>query len=300
MPVVGFLNVASPENYRPMMDAFRKGLQEAGFVEGQNVTIEYRWAENHEDRLPALVSDLVRRQVAVIAATSTPAALAAQAATKTLPIVFETGADPVRLGLIASLDRPGGNITGVTQSTTGLVPKLLEVLHELLPAVKIVAILVNSADPALGDNETREAISAAQTLGLQLHVLKASTEADLDTVFANLSQLQVGGLIIGPDAFFTSRPDRLGALATRYKVPAIYKGREFTAAGGLVSYGNSVTDSYRLAGGYTAQILKGRKPADLPVQQATKFELYINLKAANALNITVPLPLLGRADEVIE
>jgi ABC-type uncharacterized transport system substrate-binding protein len=299
MPVIGFLNVASLENYRPMMDAFRKGLQETGFIEGQNVTIEYRWAENHEDRLPALVSDLVRRQVTVIAATSTPAALAAQAATKTLPIVFETGADPVRLGLVASLDRPGGNITGVTQSTTGLVPKLLEVLHELLPAATIVALLVNPADPALGDNETREAISAAQTLGLQLHVLKASTEADLEPVFANLGQLQAGGLI-GPDAFFTSRPDRLGALATRYKVPAIYKGREFTAAGGLVSYGNSVTDSYRLAGVYTAQILKGRKPAELPVQQATKFELYINLKTAKALSITVPLPLLGRADEVIE
>jgi ABC-type uncharacterized transport system substrate-binding protein len=300
LPVVGFLYVASPDAYRPMADAFRQGLREAGYVEGQNVTIEYHWAKDHADRLPAMASDLVHRRVTVIAATSTPAALAAQSATKTIPIVFETGADPVRLGLVTSLNRPGGNLTGVTQLTQNLVPKELEVLHELLPAVRTVALLVNPADPAVAAEETREAISAAQTLGLELNVLKASTENDLDTVFANLGQLRVGGLVIGSDAFFTSRPTQLAALATRYKMPAVYKGREFAAAGGLLSYGTSVTEAYRLTGGHVGQILKGQKPADLPVQQATKIELYINFKTAKALGIAVPLPLSGRADEVIE
>jgi len=299
-PLVGFLNVASSDGYRPMAAAFRQGLQETGYVEGQNVAIEYRWAEGQSDRLPAMVVDLIHRQVAVIAATSTPAALAAKAATKTIPIVFETGGDPIKLGLVASLNRPGGNVTGVTQVTVGLVSKEMEVLHELLPAAKTVALLVNPADPSIADEVTREAMAAAQMLGLELHVLKASTEEQLDAVFATFAQLRAGGLVIGGEAFFTSHTGQLAALALRHAVPTIYKGREFAAAGGLVSYGTSVTTSYRLAGVYTGRVLKGDKPADLPVQQATKFELQINLKTARALGVAVPLPLSGRADEVIE
>jgi putative tryptophan/tyrosine transport system substrate-binding protein len=299
-PLVGFLNVESSNGYRPMAAAFRQGLQETGYVDGQNVAIEYRWAEGQSDRLPAMVADLIHRQVAVIAATSTPAALAAKAATKTIPIVFETGGDPIHLGLVASLNQPGGNLTGVTQLTVGLVPKEMEVLHELLPSAKTVALLVNPADPAIAEDQTSEAMSAAQMLGLELHVLKAGTEEQLDAVFANLSQLRAGGLVIGSEAFFTSHTGLLAALAVRHAVPTIYKGREFVAAGGLVSYGSSVTNSYRLAGVYTGRVLKGENPAHLPVQQATKFELYINLKTARALGIAVPLPLSGRADEVIE
>jgi putative tryptophan/tyrosine transport system substrate-binding protein len=238
--------------------------------------------------------------VAVIAATSTPAALAAKSATKTIPIVFETGGDPIQLGLVASLNRPGSNVTGVTQLNGQVVPKDLEVLHELLPTAKTVALLVNPADPAVAEDQTREGMSAARMLGLELHVLRASTEAQLEAVFANLSQLQISGLVVGPESFFTSHIGQLAALAVRHKVPTIYRGREFAAAGGLVSYGTSITSSYNLAGVYTGRVLKGENPADLPVQQASKFELYINLKTAKALGITVPLPLSGRADEVIE
>jgi putative tryptophan/tyrosine transport system substrate-binding protein len=247
-----------------------------------------------------MVDDLIHRQVAVIAATSTPAALAAKAATKTIPIVFEMGGDPIKLGLVASLNRPGGNVTGVTQLNAGLVPKELEILHELLPMAKTVALLVNPANSALAEEEIKEATSAAQMLGLELHVLKASTEEQLDTVFANSSQSRAGGLVVGGEAFFTSHTGQLAALAVRHAVPTIYRGREFAAAGGLAGYGSSVTNSYRLAGVYTGRILKGEHPADLPVQQATKIELYINLKTAKALGIAVPLPLSGRADEVIE
>jgi putative ABC transport system substrate-binding protein len=299
-PLIGFLNVQSSNAYRAMAAAFRQGLQETGYVEGQNVAIEYRWAEGQNDRLPAMVNDLIHRQVAVIAATSTPAALAAKAATKTIPIVFEMGGDPIKLGLVASLNRPGGNVTGVTQLNAGLVPKELEILHELLPMAKTVALLVNPANSALAEEETKEATSAAQMLGLELHVLKASTEEQLDAVFANLSQSRAGGLVVGGEAFFTSHTGQLAALAVRHAVPTIYRGREFAAAGGLAGYGSSVTNSYRLAGVYTGRILKGEHPADLPVQQATKIELYINLKTAKALGIAVPLPLSGRADEVIE
>ena len=283
-----------------MEAAFRQGLQETGYVEGQSVSIEYRWAEGHGDRLPAMVDDLIRRRVAVIAATSTPAALVAKSATKTVPIVFETGGDPIQLGLVTSLSRPSGNVTGVTQLNGQVVPKALEVLHELLPTAKTVALLVNPANPALVEEEIRETTSAARTLGLELLVLKASTEEQLDAVFANLSQSRASGLVVGGDAFFTSHTGQLAALAVRHAVPTIYRGREFAAAGGLVSYGTSVTNSYRLAGVYTGRILKGEKPADLPVQQATKVELFINLETAKALGITVPLPLSGRADEVIE
>ena len=300
IPLVGFLNVGSSDGYRPMAAAFRQGLQETGYVEGQNVAIEYRWGEGQSDRLPAMLADFIHRQVAVIAATSTPAALAAKSATKTVPIVFETGGDPIQLGLVTSLSRPSGNVTGVTQLNGQVVPKALEVLHELLPTAKTVALLVNPADPAVAEDQTREAMSAARTLGLELHVLKASTEAQLEAVFANLSQSQISGLVIGPEAFFTSHTGQLVALAVRHKVPTVYRGREFAAAGGLVSYGTNPENSYHLAGVYTGRVLKGEKPADLPVQQASKFELYINLKTAKALGITVPLPLSGRADEVIE
>ena len=300
MPVIGFLNVASADGYRPMTAAFRQGLQESGYVDGQNVTIEYRWAEGRTDRLPEMAADLVHRQVTVIAATTTPAAFAAKAATTTIPIVFEMGGDPVRLGLVASLNRPGGNVTGVTQLTAVVAPKRLELLHELVPTATVVALLVNPSDPAMAETASRDSQAAAHTLGLELHVLNASTEGDFDAVFARLIQLRAGGLVIAGHAFFTVHSEQLAALAVRHAVPTVHTERRFVAAGGLASYGGSITDSYRLAGVYTGRILKGEKPADLPVQQGTKVELYINLKTAKALGITVPLPLSGRADEVIE
>jgi putative ABC transport system substrate-binding protein len=300
MPVVGFLNVASPDGYQLMAAAFRKGLQESGYTEGQNVTIEYRWAEGRSERLPAMAADLVHRQVTVIAATTTPAALAAKAATTVIPIVFEMGGDPVELGLITSLGRPGGNITGVTQLTTGLVPKQLEAMREMQPRLSVMALLVNPTNPAIAEVESREGLSAARDLGLELHILNAGTEADFDGIFPKLIDLKAGGLVIGPDPLFSSRSEKLGVLTARHAVPAIYKGREFAAAGGLMSYGNSITDSYRLAGVHVARILKGERPSELPVVQATEVELFLNLKTAKALNITIPLPLLGRADEIIE
>jgi putative ABC transport system substrate-binding protein len=300
MPVIGFINSNSRQNYARPLAAFLKGLGEAGYVEGRNVAIEYRWADDQYDRLPAMVADLVQRQVAVIAASTNLAAQAAMAAATTIPIVFETAADPVQLGLVASLNRPGGNVTGVTQLTVGLVPKELELLHELVPTAHVMALLVNPANPGIAETESRETLAAAQSLGLELHVLNASTEPDFDVALANVKQLRAGGLVIATDAFFTSHSEQLAARAARYAVPAIYKGREFAAAGGLMSYGSDVTDAYRLAGNYTGRILKGEKPADLPVQQATKIELIINLKTAKALGITFPLTLLGRADEVIE
>jgi putative tryptophan/tyrosine transport system substrate-binding protein len=300
MPVVGFLNVASPQGYARPLAAFLKGLGETGYVDGRNVAIEYRWGEGHSDRLPAMVADLVHRQVAVIAATSTAGALAAKAATTTIPIVFETASDPIRLGLVASLNRPGGNVTGVTQTNVEVAPKRLELLHELLPAASVMALLVYPANPALAEANTKELQVAARTLGLGLHVLNASTERDFDSVFAKLVELRAGGLVIGSDPFFTSRSEQLAALTVRHAVPAIYAWREFAVAGGLLSYGADVTEAYRLAGNYTGRVLKGDKPADLPVQQVTKVELVINLKTAKALGITIPLPLIGRADEVIE
>jgi putative tryptophan/tyrosine transport system substrate-binding protein len=300
MLVVGFLGPGSAESDAYRVTAFLQGLKESGYVEGQNLTIEYRWAEGHYDPLPALAADLVRRQVAVIAATSTPAALAAKAATTTVPIVFELASDPVKLGLVASLSRPGGNITGVTQQAEEIAPKRLELLHELLPTARVIALLVNPADPVLAEPQIREAQSAANTLGLELHVLDASTETDFDTVFAKLRELRAGGLVIGGDAFFTSHVEQLAELALRDAVPAVFQWRAFAAAGGLMSYGSSITETHRLVGIYAGRILKGDKPADLPVQQATKVELYINLKTAKALGITFPLTLLGRADEVIE
>jgi putative tryptophan/tyrosine transport system substrate-binding protein len=301
MPVIGFLNAASAQSYAPNLAAFLKGLGEAGYVDGRNVTIEYRWAEGQNERLPALAADLVQRQVAVIAATSTPAALAAKAATTTVPIVFETAADPVQLGLVASLNRPGGNVTGVTQTNVEIAPKRLELLHELLPAARIMAFLVDPSDPAVAEATASGMRAAARTLGLELHVLNASTESDFEAVFAKISQLRASGLVISAGtAIFASRSGQLAALAAQHALPSVGSNRAFTTAGGLISYGADIVDAYRLTGGYVGRILKGEKAMDLPVQQATKIELRINLKAAKALGITVPLTLLGRADEVIE
>ena len=297
---IGFLNSASAQGYARPLSAFLKGLSETGYVEKQNVAIEYRWAEGHNDRLPAMVADLVHRQVVVIAATSTPAALAAKAATTAIPIVFETGDDPVRLGLVASLNRPGGNVTGVTQSNVEEVPKLVEFLHELIPAVHVIALLINPANSTLAEVNARLAQAAAKTLGLELHLLNASSERDFDEIFKQLTQLRAGGLVIGGDPLFTSHSEQLAAMAASHAVPAAYKGREFAAAGGLLSYGGDVTESYRLTGIYTGRVLKGDKPTNLPVQQATKIELFLNLKTAKALGITVSLPLSGRADELFE
>src|SRR5215217_2906916 len=269
MPVIGFLNSASPQGYAAPLSAFLKGLGEIGYIEGQNVAIEYRWADGRIDQLPAMAADLVRRRVAVIAATSTTAALAAKAATVTIPIVFETAADPVQLGLVVSLHRPGGNVTGVTQANVEVVPKRLELLHELLPRAKVMALLVNPANPALSAPQVSEVVAAAQTLGLELHVLNASTAGDLDGVFAKLTQLRAGGLVISSDPFFTGRSQQLAALTVHHAIPAVYAWREFAAAGGLLSYGALITDAYRLTGVYTGRILKGDKPFDLPVQSST-------------------------------
>ena len=298
LPVVGFINPASAKDYEPQLSAFLKGLSEAGYVDGRNVAIEYRWAEGQHDRLPAMAADLVRRQVTVIAATTTPAALAAKAATATIPIVFEIGGDPIQLGLVAKLSRPGGNVTGVSQLSVEVAPKRLELLHELVPAASIMVLLVNPADrPGVSIKEEQ---SAARTLGLELHILNASTDRDFDGVFAKLIQLQAGGLVVAGGAFLNSRSEQLGALALHHGVPAISRGREFVVAGGLLSYGASITVAYRLAGNYTGRILKGEKPADLPVQQATKVDFYINLKTAKALGLNVPPSMQARADEMIE
>jgi putative ABC transport system substrate-binding protein len=299
MPVIGFLNVASPAGYANYVAAFLGGLKEAGYVEGQNVTIEYRWAEGHYDRLPEMAADLVRRQVSVIVA-NTPANLAAKKATDTIPVVFTTASDPVQIGLVSSFSRPGGNVTGVSQINVALGPKRLELAHELMPAAIAVALLVNPTDPARAEMLSKETQAAANHLGIELHILRASTDPEIETAFAGFAQLKAGVLVIGGDAFFNSRSKLLADLSSRYAVPAIYEYREFTNAGGLMSYSGSIIESYRWAGIYTGRILKGAKPADLPVQRSTTVELIVNLKTAKALGITVPLSLLGRADEVIE
>jgi putative tryptophan/tyrosine transport system substrate-binding protein len=301
MPVIGFLTVAAPEANAIRLRAFREGLRSAGYVEDQNVKIEYRWAEAYTGRLPELAAGLVRDRVAVIVtAGGMAAALAAKAATGAVPIVFGTGADPVELGLVASLNRPGGNVTGVTSLNLEVAPKRLELLHELLPSVTSMALLVNPAIPALAERVSRGSQAAAQALGLQLHTVHASSDRDFDAVFERLTQLRVGALVIGPDTLFTSRSEQLATLAVRHEMPAIYQFREFARAGGLMSYASSETEYYRLVGTYAARVLKGDKPADLPVQQSTKVELFLNLKTAKALGITVPLPLSGRADEIFE
>jgi putative tryptophan/tyrosine transport system substrate-binding protein len=300
LPVVGFLGPGSPESDSYRVTAFKQGLREGGFIDGQNIRIEYRWAQSRYVELQNLAADLVRAKVAVIATSGTPAALAAKAVTATIPVVFETAADPVQIKLVASLNRPGGNVTGITQAAEEAAPKRLELLHELLPAARTIALLVNPTAPMLAEPQARDVRAAAQTMGLELPVLGASTESELETAFAKLTELQASGLVIGGDAFFTSHSKALAALAIRHRVPAVYQWREFAAAGGLMSYGSNVTETHRLVGLYTGRILKGDKPADLPVQQATNIELYINLKTAKALGITVPLPLSGRANELFE
>ena len=283
------------------MSAFLRGLEEAGYVDGKNVAIQYRWAESHNDRLPAMAADLVHRQVSVIAATSTPAALAAKAATSTIPVVFETGADPIRLGLVASLSRPGGNMTGSTSLAVEVIAaKGLELLHELIPAARVIGLLVNPTDPAIAEPQEREVLSAARMQGLEVHVLNAAAERDFEGVFAKLVDLRAAGLVISADNLFSSYSEQLAALTVRHAVPAIYARREFAAAGGLLSYGSDIAESYRLAGIYTGRVLKGEKPAELPVQQSAKVELFLNLKTAKMLGITIPLPLSGRADEIFE
>jgi putative ABC transport system substrate-binding protein len=298
MPVIGFVDGESASQSAHLAASFRQGLSDTGYVDGRNVLIEYRWAEGHYDRLPSMAAELVRRQVTVIAASAIPAARAAKAATTTVPIVFRIGANPVEAGLVASLNRPGGNLTGVTSLGGELGPKRLELLHELVPMAK-VSTLVKAANPYTG-TLLRDLQAAARTLGVELDVLHAGTEHEIEVAFASLAQLRVGALVIAPDGFLTSRSEQVAALALLYAVPAIYQYRAFAAAGGLMSYGDNIRDSYRLAGAYTGRILKGDKPADLPVQQATKVELIINLKTAKALGVTVPLTLRGRADEVIE
>jgi len=301
IPVIGYLGISSPDVFASRLQAFRQGLSESGYQEGRNVTIEYRWAENKFDRLPALASDLVgRRPSTIVAAGSTAFALAAKAATTTIPIVFETGIDPIAAGLVPSLSRPGGNVTGVTSLNVVVNPKRLELLRELKPDVKAVGLLVNPTNPSLTEPVLPQMQAAARTLGLELHILQASADGDIEPVFARLAQLGAGGLVIVSEPFFVSQGARLAALALRHRVPTIFYTREFAAAGGLASYGGDVLESHRLCGHYAGRILKGGKPADLPVQQVTRVELIINLKSAQALGIDVPRQLIARADEVIE
>jgi putative tryptophan/tyrosine transport system substrate-binding protein len=298
MPVIGFLNSASPDGYPHLLSAYRQGLSETGYVEGRNVAIEYRWAHNQYDRLPALAADLVHHRVSVITATGA-SVRAAKDATATIPIVFNSASDPVEAGLVASLNRPGANLTGVTSLNAQLGPKQLEVLHELIPTATAVALLVNPTN-RFAEYFSRNLQAAGHALGLQMNVLHASAESEFDVAFAATRRLQAGALVIATDPLFTSRVELLAALAIRYEAPTIYGYQEFAAAGGLISYGGRIANSYRLVGEYTGRILKGERPADLPVQQATTVQLVINLKTAKALGITVPLPLLGRADQVIE
>jgi len=293
LPLIGFLSSASADLYTIRLRAFHNGLKDQEYVVGQNVAIEYRWAEGQNNRLPALAAELVHRQVDVIAAGGgTPAALAAKAATATIPIVFAIAVDPVKIGLVASLNRPGGNLTGITSLNVEVGPKRLELLRELIPKAEIIALLINPTNPSLAEDFLRALQPAASTLGLQLHVLQASTEQDFDRVFA--------ALVIMPDVFYNTRSEQLAKLSLRQATPAIFDHHPFVAAGGLISYGSNETEYYRLLGAYTGKVLRGMKPADLPVLQSTKIELLINLKTAKALGLTVPVSLLGRADEVIE
>jgi putative ABC transport system substrate-binding protein len=299
MPVIGLLSSASSRDYAPMIAEFRKSLAETGFVEGQNVKIEYVWADGRYDRLPALAADLVRRQVNLIVAAGTPGALALKPVTATIPIVFAIGGDPVRTGLVDSLSRPGGNLTGAAHINVETAPKRLELLHELMPQERILGLLVNPTNP-VAESVVPAVQAAAGSLGVELKVVHARSDEEIDAMFASLPGMRVGALVIGTDPFFTSRTEKLGAMSVRLAMPAIYQYREFAAAGGVMSYGGSIIDSYHHAGLYAGRILKGERPGDLPVQLSTKIELFFNLKSAKALGLTVPLPLIGRADEVIE
>jgi putative tryptophan/tyrosine transport system substrate-binding protein len=294
LPVVGFVNSASVGGFGFLVDAFRQGLKETGYIEGQNVAVEYRWAEGQYDRVPVIALELVSRQVAVIVANSP----GVQAIT-TIPIVFTTAADPVQVGLVASLARPGSNVTGVTQMNEEVAPKRLQMVRELLPAATMIGVLINPTNSQT-ERLLKDLDTSSHTLGLQLHVLHASAERDFIAAFATLAQLRASALVIAPDGFLLSRSEELAALAVHHAVPTIFQDRPFVTAGGLMSYGGSTADSYRLAGVYTGRILKGEKPADLPVQQSTRIELIINLKTAKTLGVAVPLALLARADEVIE
>jgi putative ABC transport system substrate-binding protein len=297
-PVIGFLNGSSPEGYAPRVATFRQGLKESGYVEGQNVAIEYRWAEGHYDRLREMAADLVRRQVSVIVA-NTPANLAAKAATGSIPIVFTTSADPVQLGLVTNLRQPGGNVTGITQMNVEVGPKRLELAHELMPSATDMALLSNSNNP-MSETIENGMQTVAGTLGLRLHVLHAGNDAEIEAAFSRFAQLKAGALVVGTDAFFNGMTEKLAKLSARYAVPTIFQYSEFVRAGGLMSYGGSVNDSYGLAGAYVGRILRGEKPANLPVQQSTKVDLLVNFKAARALGLTIPPTLLARAAEVIE
>jgi putative ABC transport system substrate-binding protein len=299
IPTIGFLNSASPEGYAPYAAAWRQGLKEAGYVDGENVRIEYRWAEGRYERLPVQAADLVRRQVSVIAATSTPAILVAKAATSTIPIVFTTGADPVKLGFVASLNQPGGNATGVNFFTAELGSKQAGLLHELIPAAAHVGLLVNPSYPAT-DTMTRDTAAAASPIGFQIDVMQASDSREIEAAFAALVRNRADALLVGSDSFFVSRRLQIATLAARHAIPAVYPIRDFAEAGGLMSYGTSQTEAYRQAGIYTGKILKGTRPTDLPVMQSTKFELVINLPTARAIGLEIPPMLLARADEVIE
>ena len=301
MPVVGFLGSESPDVWAPRLRELRRGLSEVGFTEGQNLSIEYRWAQGRNERLPSMATELVRHQVrAIIAPGSTPAALAAQAATKTIPIVFEIASDPVELGLVTRLNQPGGNITGITTLNLEIGPKRLELLHSLIPAATVFGLLINPTNPRLAETNTKSIQSAGRTFGLEMRVLHASTEDELEAAFTELKQMKAGGLLIAADPFFSSHVKQLAALSIRHAVPSVYQFREFAVAGGLLSYGASFTEAFRVVGNYSGRILKGEKPADLPVQQATGVELIINQKTARALGITLPQALISRADEVIE
>lgn len=298
-PVIGFLNSGKSAAHADNLSAFRQGLNETGYFEGQNVTIEYRWAEDQYDRLPAMATDLVRQRVAVIAATTTPVPPVAKKATTAIPIVFVTGADPIKAGLVASLNRPSGNVTGVTALAEEVGPKRLELLRDVVPSARTIVLLFNPADRS-AETQAKTIQAAATDLGLKVHTLHASTANDFESVFTDIARLRAGALLISADPFFTSHSKELAELTVRHSVPAIFRFREFAAAGGLMSYGSSLTDAYRLAGVYTGRILKGEKPAGLPVQQSTKVELFINLKTAKAFKLTIPPALLARADEVIE
>jgi putative ABC transport system substrate-binding protein len=301
MPIVGYLSGGFPESETFRLTAFQQGLNQTGYVEGRTVAIEYRFMQGHYDLLPALLADFVRRPVTVIvAAGTTPGALAAKKATATIPIVFEVGADPIDSGLVASLNRPGGNLTGIFDLGSPLAAKRLELLHELVPSVPVVAYLVNPSSAQLTESEMVEVRKAAGSLGLELHILNASTAGEIDAAFATFAQARPGALLIGGETFLSSRREQIIALAAHHAVPTIYNQREWTRAGGLMSYGFDISEHWRQMGVYVGRILKGEKPADLPVQQSTKIELIVNLKTAKALGITVPLSLVYRADEVIE
>jgi len=300
MPVIGFLGSDSPDLYTDRLRAFRQGLKEAGYIESQNVAIEYRWAKGSNDQLPVLAADLVRLGVAVVVASTTPSVLALKGATTSIPIVFFVAGDPVALGLVASLNRPGGNITGTTAMTLEVGTKWLQLLQETVPTATAFAALINPTSPALAEAQTKDLQAAARTLGLQIHLLNASTDRDFGTAFASIAELRLGGLVISSDSFFFAHIELLAAQARRHKVPAVFGFREFPTAGGLMSYGADLTDQHRTIGSYVGRILNGEKPTDLPVQQSTKIQLIVNLKTAKEFGLTMPLSLLLRADEVIE